>query len=142
MDSEECRPFVVGRRNPTESFKYSVSRQLRMIDLVDDADHLDRLDLRHPAVYSLYRINDALHGGDRTAGWTPGKCQRDFLSRLQEGDHSAVEALEGLVSVGIEDMARAHGEQLRTKPKTEERRPERHTRAVRVRPLKFPERSV
>lgn len=136
--SESKTFFLMGRRTPTENFKDSVARQLRMLSLVADADHLDQLDTGDPAVYSLYRINDALHNGDRDASFTPGKCQLDFLSRLNDADHSPTETLEGLISVGIEDMARAHGEQLRATPKKPERRPERHSKATRVRRLTFP----
>lgn len=136
-----ARPFVLGRRCPDSQFKQSAARQLRMLELVPDADYLDQLDNAHPSLYGLFAVNNALADQERGVPFVPGENQRDFLDRLTSCDHTPTEALDGLIAVGIEDMAEAHRRQLRDAKRSQppERRHERHSRAVR---LKLPERAA
>ena len=112
LSEQKRRPFVLGRRCPDNNFKQSVARQLRMLSLVADADYIDQLDTDHPSVSSLFGINNALQDQERGAPFIPGEHQWEFLDRLADSDHTPTEALDGLIAVGIADMARAHREHL------------------------------
>ena len=134
------RPFVLGRRCPDSQFKQSLARQLRMLLLVTDAEYVDELEDDHPSLYGLFAVNNALHDQEREVPFVPGENQRDFLDRLTESDHKPTEALTGLLSVGVDDMAEAHRRQAREararKSDTSKRRSERHPRALNVRRLR------
>lgn len=133
------KPFVLGRRCPDSEFKRSLARQMRMLSLVADAEYIDQLSNDHPALYGLFAVNNALHDQKRGVPFVPGENQRDFLDRLVGSDHTPTEALDGLLSVGVEDMAEAHRMQLRQE--SSKRRPERQPHGkgnrsqVRVRPI-------
>ena len=134
------KPFVLGRRCPDSEFKRSLARQMRMLSLIADADYIDSLDNNNPRLYGLFAINNALHDQERGVAFIPGENQRDFLDRLTGSDHSPTDALTGLLSVGVEDMAEAHRKQLRnarresSKRRTERKGRRKHSK-VRARPL-------
>ena len=129
MSEQKRRPFVLGRRCPDDNFKQSVARQLRMLELVEDAEYVDALSIDHPGLYALFGINDALQDQERGAPFIPGEHKRGFLERLTESEHETPDALAGLVAVGVADMAEAHRRQLRDMKR--ERRPERSSRRLR-----------
>ena len=61
------KPFVLGRRCPDSEFKQSLARQMRMLSLVADAEHIDGLSNDHPSLYGLFAVNNALQ--TRSAGF-------------------------------------------------------------------------
>ena len=135
------KPFVLGRRCPDDQFKQSLARQMRMISLVADADYIDQLADDYPSLYGLFAVNNALHDQERGVPFIPGENQRDFLGQLNEYNHTPTQALDGLLSVGVEDMAEAHCRQLRDAKaarraeRGKSRKPEGIRNRPRIRPI-------
>lgn len=136
--------FLQGRRCPDRQFVASLVWRLRAMELEADAKFIEALGRDDPRIASLFGISNAEREQEGGAGFTPGPCQSEFLSRLQEVDRDPSEALDGLIAAGIEDLRRAHAAQLRARGRkpSGNRHTERHPKATRVRPLTLPKRAA